>query len=152
VFLVFDPDGLAVQRGLMGLGMTKERVREDGCFSARTAHFLLADMNKDGVTDIGVVMELIDCRHAGEGREVVRVARPVYSQQPVKWYVFCHGQWRLSPRYRGLLPQDSVALPLIGMALSPIDHVGYGYWQSHDPSTWGQLESETARYKPPYRP
>lgn len=64
VFLVFDPDASAVQRGLMTLGITKGRVREDGCFSARTAHFLLADINKDGILDLGVVTELIECLQA----------------------------------------------------------------------------------------
>jgi hypothetical protein len=141
VFLVFDPDASTVQRGLIGLGITKQRVREDGCFSARTAHFLLADTNKDGITDIGVVTELIECR----------IAQPAYSQHPVQWYVFSDGQWRMNPAYAGVLPQDSAALPLIGMELSPIDYVGYGYWKSHDPTTWGLLQNEPIPYEPPYR-
>jgi len=141
VFLVFDPDASDVQRGLMGLGITKERVREDGCFSARTTHFLLADTNKDGITDIGLVTELIECR----------TAQPVYSQHPVQWYVFSDGQWRMNPAFGGVLPLHPAALPLIGMDLSPVDFVGYGYWKSHDPSRWRSKNLETAPYQPPYR-
>lgn len=151
VFLVFDPDAWTVQRGLMGLGITKQRVREDGCFSARTAHFLLADINKDGITDLGVVTERIECLHAAEDRDVDRTAQPVYSQHPVNWYVFSDGQWRMNPAYRGMFPQDSAALPLIGMDLSPVDFVGYGYWKRHDPTTWGLLQNEPVPYEPPYR-
>jgi hypothetical protein len=141
VFLVFDPDASIVQRGLMGLGVTKQRVREDGCFSARTAHFLLADTNKDGITDIGLVRELIECR----------TAQPVYSQHPVQWYVFSDGQWRMNLAFGGVLPPHPAALPLIGMDLSPVDFVGYGYWKSHDPTRWRSKSLETAPYQPPYR-
>ena len=151
VFLVFDPDASTVQRGLMSLGITKQRVREDGCFSAQTAHFLLADINRDGITDLGVVTERIECLPAAENRDVDRTAQPVYSQDPVQWYVFGHGQWRKNPAHNGVLPQDSAALPLIGMDLSPVDFVGYGYWKSHDPSKWRLRNLESAPYQPPFR-
>jgi len=151
VFLVFDPDASTVQRGLMGLGITKQRVREDGCFSARTAHFLLADINRDGITDLGVVTERIECLPAAENRDVDRTAQPVYSQDPVQWYVVSDGQWLMNPAHSGVLPQDSAALPLIGMQLSPVDFVGYGYWKSHDPSKWRSKNLEAAPYQPPFR-
>ena len=151
VFLVYDPDASTVQRGLTGLGITKQRVREEGCFSARTAHFLLADINRDGITDLGVVTERIECLPAAENRDVDRIAQPVYSQHPVQWYVFSDGQWRMNPAYGGVLPQDSVALPLIGMDLSPVDFVGYGYWKSHDPAKWRSKNRESAPYQPPFR-
>jgi hypothetical protein len=151
VFLVFDPDASTVQRGLMGLGITKQRVCEDGCFSARTAHFLLADINQDGITDLGVVTERIECLHAAENRDVDRSAQPVYSQHPVQWYVFSDGQWRINPAYGGVLPQDTTALPLIGMDLSPVDFVGYGYWKSHDPARWRSKYLDSAPYQPPSR-
>jgi len=151
VFLVLDPEASTVQRGLIGLGITKHRVREDGCFSARTAHFLLADINQDEITDLGVVTERIECLHAAENRDVDRTAQPAYSQQPVQWYVFSDGQWRMNPAYNGVLPQDSAGLPLIGMDLSPVDFVGYGYWKSHDPSKWRLRNLESAPYQPPFR-
>jgi hypothetical protein len=151
LFLVFDPDASTVQRGLIGLGITKHRVREDGCFSARTAHFLLADINQDGITDLGVVTERIECLPAADNRDVERTAQPVYSQHPVQWYVFSDGQWRMNPAYGGVLPLDSAALPLIGMDLSPVDFVGYGYWKSHDPSRWRSKNLKSAPYQPPFR-
>jgi len=151
VFLVFDPDASTVRRGLTGLGITKQRVREDGCFSARTAHFLLADINQDGITDLGVVTERIECLPAAENRDVDRTAQPVYSQHPAQWYVFGDGQWRMNPAYGGVLPQDAAALPLIGMDLTPVDFVGYGYWKSHDPSRWRSKNIESAPYRPPFR-
>lgn len=151
VFLVFDPDASTVQRGLMGLGITKQRAREDGCFRARTAHFLLADINQDGITDLGVVTERIECLPAAENRDVDRTAQPVYSQHPVQWYIFSDGQWRMTPAYKGVLPQGAAALPLIGMDLSPVDFVGYGYWKSHDPARWRSKNLESAPYQPPYR-
>lgn len=151
VFLVFDPDASTVQRGLTGLGITKQRVREDGCFSAGIAYFLLADINQDGITDLGVVTERIECLHPSENQDVDRTVQPVYSQQSAQWYVFRDGQWRMNPAYGGMLPQDSAALPLIGMDLSPVDFVGYGYWKSHDPAKWRSRNLESAPYQPPSR-
>lgn len=141
VFLVYDPASPAVARGLMELGITQARERDAGCFSAHGVHFLLADINRDGLSDIGLVKEVIECPGV----------RPLYSQQPVRWYVFRNGRWRAAPAFRGQLPQDRVALPLIGMVLSPVDYVAHGLWRSHDPAKWDSRSGEPVPYLPPYR-
>ena len=151
VFLVYDPRSSAVERGLADLGVTKARERDGRCFSARSAHFLLADVNRDGFNDIGLVKEVIECRDVPSGRNEYKPSKPLYSQQPVRWYVFRSGRWRPDPGFRGKLPKEFTALPLIGMELNPVDYVAHGLWKSHDPAKWDSRSSGPVPYLPPYR-
>ena len=61
VFLIFDPKTSAVSRGGIERGITKERIRSQGCFEASMEHYFLADVDGDGLTDIGVVKEELLC-------------------------------------------------------------------------------------------
>jgi hypothetical protein len=151
VFLVFDPRASVITKGLTTLGVTKARVRSDGCFRAQTAHFLLADINQDGLTDIGVVNESIQCPNLSADQNAHPGGHPQYAQQPVEWFVHQKGHWQIARTYRGKIPADSITLPLIGIELSPVDYVGYGYWKNHAPTTWGLLKNEPVPYEPPYR-
>lgn len=151
VFLIYDPQSSAIQKGLVDLGVTQARERDGGCFSAQGAHFLLADVNRDGLTDIGLVKEVVECRDVPSGREKYMLATPFYSQQPVRWYVFRNGRWHADLAFRGNIPQEATALPLIGMVLSPVDYVAHGLWKSPDPAKWDSRSSEPAPYLPPYR-
>ena len=55
-FMVYDVKDHAVFPGIVDLGITKERVRSMGLY-ARNTRFLLADINKDGFKDIGIIKE-----------------------------------------------------------------------------------------------
>jgi hypothetical protein len=56
--------------------------------SAIMSHFVLADMNQDGLTDIGVVREEIQCPASDYGEsEHPTYHGPVYRQLPVAWCV-----------------------------------------------------------------
>lgn len=50
VFLIFDPASSMVFRGGIERGITKERVRSQGCFAAKADNYYLADVNGDGLT------------------------------------------------------------------------------------------------------
>jgi hypothetical protein len=151
VFLVYDPRSASVEKGLADLGVTKSRGRDAACFSAQSAHFLLADVNRDGFNDIGLVKEVIECRDVRSDLNEHKPSKPLYSQQPVRWYVFRSGRWRPDPALRGKLPKEITALPLIGMVLNPVDYVAHGLWKSRDPAKWDSRSSEPVPYLPPYR-
>jgi len=76
-----------VDVGPVPRGITKQRIRSQGCFAASAAHYFVADMNKDGLTDIGVVKEEIQCSEKTD-RRVDRIVGPFYKQYPIVWYVF----------------------------------------------------------------
>jgi hypothetical protein len=152
VFLIYDPRKSVVLKGLMQLGISKERVRVDGCPHAKAAHFLLADINGDGLTDLGVVWEELNC-----DLEDNILPQPLYTQAPIRWYVFqpdSHhsGQpaWDLAGDYSGKFPKDYSELPLIGMTMSPVDYFALRLWGSYDPSTW-HIRSEPRKFTPAYR-
>jgi hypothetical protein len=132
VFLVLEPDSRQLRPGPLQLGVTEERVRSEGCWRAKAAHFLLADVNDDGLGDIGVVREQIDCSS--------------YFQYPPGWYVFSAGTWKLDSAYARTWPEKWSELPLLGMKMTPVDFVGNARWHTYDPARWG---SGVARRPPP---
>src|SRR6266545_2936124 len=133
VFLVLDPRSGVVRPGLVDLGITKERVRAEGCPVAKTSHFLTADVDGDGLTDIGKIDERVFCRAA--------IVRSRYEQDPVTWFVFRAGRWRADSTYRGRLPDRPAELPLIGIGLTPVDFVAYAFWRTYDASKWAQMSA-----------
>jgi hypothetical protein len=151
VFLVYDPRSTRVAKGLIELGITKSRVREDGCFRATAAHFLLADVNRDRLVDIGMVQEAIQCASQASENGPILPVQPSYAQQPVQWFVFRENRWDATRNLRGHLPEHRTALPLIGLELSPVDYVADRYWQTHDATQWRKTPSPSALYQPPYR-
>jgi|CXWL01.1.fsa_nt_gi hypothetical protein len=123
-FLIYDPGTKQVRPGLVTLGVTKDRGRFLGCMSARTTHFVVGDIDRDGLTDIGIVKEQIVCEeYPSQERDVEPGRQPRYRQDKIQWFVFDRDQWRLRPQYEGVFLDQAVELPLIGMNFSPVDFV-----------------------------
>jgi len=127
-----------VRRGLADLGVTKERFRDVGRFRAKTAHFLVADINKDSLNDLGVVREEIECSS--------------YAQHPIAWYVFREGAWRLDTAYSDTWPREWSELPLLGVTMTPVDFVGYLTWHSYDPASWRSGQEAMQKVPPKFMP
>ena len=163
VFLIYDPKLGKLRAGGFDLGITKERYRVDGCFRAQAAHLLIADVNQDGLVDIGVVKEEIWCPEIGEDEDDVSEAQAaehkklpseltniveihLYQQHVAAWYVYTPQGWKLDPEQTGL-PETFFELPLVGIVLSPVDFVGEVIWRSLDPKSW----MDRPLYVPTYR-
>jgi hypothetical protein len=123
VFLVFDPNGMKLYPGGLKLGITKSRVRVMGCFSATFHSFIIGDINRDGLTDIGVVKEEMICERVyDEEKETDSMLRPYYEKFPIRWYVYMVAQWKYEPAFDGKYPDREFSrLPLINLAKSPVD-------------------------------
>jgi hypothetical protein len=163
VFLIYDPKLGKLRAGGFDLGITKERYRVDGCFRAQMAHLLIADVNQDGLVDIGVVKEEIWCPEIGEDEDDVSetqaaehkklpseltniVETHLYQQHTAAWYVYTPQGWKLDPEQAGL-PETYSELPLVGIVLTPVDFVGKLLWRSFDPKAW----MDHPLYVPTYR-
>jgi len=135
VFLILDPSSSVLARGGIERGVTKQRVRSEGCFTASAERYFIADVNGDGLTDIGVVKEEIQClKNAGGDAETI--AGPSYKENPVTWYVLQDNAWKLDPQFSGKFPDHYQELPLLGMTRSPVAFVGCSLWQTCDRAQW----------------
>ena len=123
VFLVFDPNSMKLYPGDLKLGITKSRVRVMGCFSATFHSFIIGDINQDGLTDIGVVKEEMNCEPVyDEKKEIDSMLKPYYEKFPIRWYVYMVTQWKYEPAFDGKYPdREYYRLPLINLAKSPVD-------------------------------
>jgi hypothetical protein len=130
VFLVIDRRANRLEPGLVDLGVTKWRARYMGCFEAGATAFLLADIDQDGVLDIGAEREEIECREVtrvdDDGSEIDGVDGPHYVRHPLRWHTFRDGRWRHDAKLDGRSPGPELPhweLPLIGIAKTPVDFV-----------------------------
>jgi len=145
VFLIYDPVRKKLRPGQIDLGITKQRFRDVGCWYARMAHFLISDINGDGLADIGIIKEEIRCL---EGKD--RWEGESFEQHWLQWYVYTPDGWRQENEdsdFAGEWPDQYAELPLVGMESSPVDFVGQLLWRSPDPSLW----KSPPRYLPTYR-
>lgn len=142
VFLLFDPGSSAVFRGGIERGVTKERERYMGCFSAKAERYYLADVDGDGLTDIGVVKEELQCLQSKKRQDVDLIVGPFYKKDPVAWYVFRGNAWELEPGFSGKFPERYQELPLIGIVRSPVDYVGCSLFETCDRAKWPTGESD----------
>jgi len=162
VFLIYDPSDRSLHQGGFDLGITKERYRVDGCFRAQMVHLLVADVNGDGLADIGVVKEEIWCPEISHDEDEVSDAQPaehknlppelknivemhLYQEHNVVWYIYTPNGWKLDPDQTW--PNAYSELPLTGIGLSPVDFVGQLLWHSFDPKSW----VDRPVYVPSYR-
>ncbi len=136
VFLTFDPGSSRIFRGGIARGVTKERVRSQGCFAASAESYFLGDVNGDGLTDIGVVKEELQCVQSKKREDVDLIVGPFYKQDPVVWYVFKGNSWKLEPSFSGKFPEHNQELPFIGIEESPVDYVGCNFWKTCDRAKW----------------
>lgn len=134
VFLVFDPMSVKIFQGGLRSGITKGRVRAEGCLSAAVEHYFTGDINGDGLTDIGVLREEFQCIE-GAGR-YGNVAGPFYKENPVAWYLFKNDGWKIEPSFLGKVPEQLQELPLIGIGRSPADVVGCGLSPNCNRAGW----------------
>lgn len=142
VFLAFDPVSSAVLRGGIELGVTKERVRYMGCFSAKAERYYLADVDGDGLTDIGVVQEELECLQSRKRQDVDMIVGPFYKQDSVAWHVFRGNAWKLEASFSGKFPEHYQELPLIGIDRSPVDYVGCNLFKTCDRAKWPTGETD----------
>ena len=99
--------------------------------------YFLADVDGDGMTDIGVVKEELECFPSrDQKRDVDFVDGPFYKQEPVAWFVFNKNSWKFEPSWSGRFPTHYQELPLIGIEKTPVDYVGCGLWKTCDRAKW----------------
>lgn len=106
----------------------------EGCLSAAVEHYFIGDIDGDGLTDIGVVLEEFQCIE-GAGR-YGNIAGPFYKQKPVAWYLFKNDGWKLDPSFLGKIPEGLQELPLMGIGRSPADVVACGLSPNCDRARW----------------
>ena len=125
IFLIYNMKTLRIHQGIVDLGITKSRVRSMGCFFAIFHDFVVGDVNNDGLTDIGVVLEEIGCKEdSKETQQTSLKVEPYYKKHPIQWYVFKKNTWEKSTQYRGVRPEKNIRnLPLIGLIKSPTDFI-----------------------------
>jgi hypothetical protein len=122
VFLVYDAKNRRIYPGIIDLGITKERYRSAGCFFATNTRFILADINRDGACDIGIIKEDFKCTPLL--RQKGSTEMPVYEIHPVQWRVFDEDRWVRDDRFSGEISSAEYReLPLIGLVKSPVDFV-----------------------------
>ena len=87
IFLVYDPQKNVVNDKILEFGITKQRQRYMGCLSAKTSHFILADMDRNGLIDIGRIKEELKCEEISDPiRDMDVMTGPFFIQDSVE----CH--------------------------------------------------------------
>lgn len=138
LFLVYNPAAKTTLDKVLDFGITKQRQRYMGCLSAKTSHFILADIDHNGLIDIGRIKEELKCDESYQ---------TYFVQDSVEWYSFVDNDWNSGPANN--LPDDYKDLPIINIKMNPIDVFGYNKWQSFDPKDW-ERKTEV-HYYPAYR-
>lgn len=147
VFLIYEPRRGGLGKARLALGITKGRLRAAGCWTAWMTYFIVADIDGDGLNDLGVVKEKIFCDDDAEPG----LSGPFYEQEPARWYLHGREGWKLDSQRSGVLPERHLELPPIGVALTPVDFVGMGLWHTFDPSGWKSRGQGLPKYMPSYR-
>ncbi|MCK5346095.1 MAG: hypothetical protein KAR20_21945 [Candidatus Heimdallarchaeota archaeon] len=148
LFFVYNAEKKNVSENVLEFGITKQRNRYMGCLSAKTSHFILADVDTNGLIDIGCVKERLRCEEFSDPvRDLDGISGPFYSQDLLEWYVFEKNFWYFEPSK--LIYMNYIDLPLIDIRLTPIDFFGFVRWGSYDPNNWNR--STKVNYYPNYR-
>lgn len=123
IFLVYSRKKNKVYKGLIDLGITKGRQRNNSCFSAFNTRFILSDINNDSHLDIGIHKEQLSCKEKVHD-DSEYIVGPFYESKPTKWYLFKNTQWIYSPDYDRRFPKNHYwVLPLIDISKSPLNYV-----------------------------
>jgi len=124
-FLIYDPRTRRVSSGGVVAGVTTERMRYAQCFwAASHTRFVIADVNGDGLTDLGLQVEGLPCpapvndtRSFPGGLD----ADARYRKQPMRWFVLDGDRWTLRAALDGRSGDGQRELPLIGRVMSSVD-------------------------------
>lgn len=143
LFLIYNPHNNSISESILDFGITKHRSRYMGCLFASTSHFILADINKDGLIDIGQIKEEMKC----EQDENDMLSEVCFSQKDTDWYVLSDSNWTKSDLKNNL--ENYIDLPLIGIQINPIDFFAHMQWKSYDPKNWNRKSG--IFFKPLYR-
>ena len=127
--------------GNLNLGVTKERLQDGGRFPAKMTHFPLADVNYDGLTDVGVIQEEISC---GPEDSYGEPGPPFYEQRRVHWYVYTSNVWSEDTNHVTKFPERFAELPLLGIQMGPVDDVANVIWGNSDPPS-GRRKTDKLR-------
>lgn len=149
IFLVLDPSSMKLIRGGLDLGITKSRSRGDGCFQAKATHFVVHDIDRDGLADLGVISEKLECEEDPE-TGMWRLG-PYFRQDAVKWYLYKDSGWKLDPLLSGMPAFDFIELPLVRITMSPLDYAAYSTWRTYDPARWKSKRPQEHIFVPAYR-
>lgn len=148
IFLIYDPDKNLVIDKSLDFGITRQRNRYMGCLSAKTSHFILADVDKNGLIDIGRIKEELICEELFDPiQDTDKIEGPFFIQDSVEWFVYENKSWLYDSSQREF--GKYIDLPLIDITINPIDFFGYMKWKSYDPRKWDR-KSEV-NYYPGYR-
>ena len=123
VFLIYDRASAVLRPGLINLGLTKWRLRSEGCFAAAFTSFVIADIDGDRHMDVGVSRDEVSCpRTAVDGADVAGPAK--YATHPMRWYTFVGDAWAENTTHLGAVPKRGQRrLPMIGLSKSPVEFV-----------------------------
>jgi hypothetical protein len=125
IFFVYNMKTQKISPGIIYNGITKERFRSEGCFFAKFQNYILGDIDNDGLTDIGVILEKIWCEgKSDEKKQIDFMSGPYYKKYPIEWYIFKGNIWKKAFQYNGILIGKAImTLPMIGLKKSPVDFV-----------------------------
>jgi len=120
-----------------------------GCLSAKTLHFILSDIDRDGLTDIGCIKEELMCtEYYNSELDIDMMSGSVFHQDSVEWYIYRDNSWIQDLFYSNIL-ENYTDLQLINMELTPVDFFGFMKWRTYDPRRW--YKKGVVRFYPQYR-
>ncbi|MEZ4413893.1 MAG: hypothetical protein R2910_12970 [Gemmatimonadales bacterium] len=119
VFLVLSLATGRITRLDAGPALTHGRNRGAGCWTAWDTSYRVADVNGDGVRDLGVIRRELTCTPPDDEA----VSPPTCRVHPVEWWVSSgNGGWTRQPAFDGMLPSDLLVLPS-HLTVQPVDFV-----------------------------
>ena len=121
-FMVLDLRSGKLNQDGLDLGKTKQRYRFMGMDYATSHNIYLADVNQNGLLDIGVMQE--DITWYREDSEFCPVREgPFYCTKPTRWFIFSINGWHESQNTKKKLTEmGAVKIPLIGITKTPVDY------------------------------
>jgi hypothetical protein len=122
VFLVWDPEAFELVGSPLELGITKDRHRVMGCWHASYHTFLVGDVDRDGLSDVGAIAERIWCEERVDG-DLDVVTGPFHVVEPVRWHLLRDSAWSYDSTFDDYLPVEYRELPLIGLVQTPVEFV-----------------------------
>lgn len=143
LFLIYNPQNETILGKVLDFGITKQRSRYMGCLSAKSSHFILTDIDQDGLLDIGRIKEEMKC----DARENDMLSEVYFTQSAAEYYLFADSSWTKSDLKKD--PGDYSWLPLIDIQFNPVDFFAKMKWHSYNPLKWN-AKSEVI-FNPPYR-